>query len=109
MVLHVLQLAERRDVNTPVIVTQTVNMQLKKFYEERQGMNQGEPTLYSAVMYLLANLSLPIQTGLPSLPPHMMANMPGNMPGNQFMQQQIDQNPMQPGPSQMMQPGPMGN
>ena len=126
MVAHVLQLAERRDVNTPIIVMQAVSMQLRKFYEERQGMNTGEPTLYAAVLYLLANLTLPMQ-GQPQqmqVPPHMMGpnmptNMPANIPGNipgQFMQPQqqippqmnpMDQqhNPMQP--NQMMNQ--MGN
>lgn len=130
MVPHVLQLAERRDVNTPIIVMQAVSMQLRKFYEERQGMNTGEPTLYAAVLYLLANLTLPMQGQAPQMqvPPHMMnpnmpanmpANMPPNIPGNmpgQFMQPQqqippqmnaMDQqhNPMQP--NQMMNQ--MGN
>lgn len=86
MVSHVLQLAERRDVNTPIIVMQALSMALKRFYEERQGMNTGEPTLYAAVLYLLANLTLPMP-GQPQqmpVPPHMMApgNMPGNMPPN---------------------------
>lgn len=127
MVAHVLQLAERRDVNTPIIVMQAVSMQLRKFYEERQGMNTGEPTLYAAVLYLLANLTLPMQGQPPQMqvPPHMMGgpnmptsmpNMPTNMQPGQFMQPQqqippqmsaMDQqhNPMQP--NQMMNQ--MGN
>jgi hypothetical protein len=135
MVAHVLQLAERRDVNTPIIVMQAVSMQLRKFYEERQGMNTGEPTLYAAVLYLLANLTLPMQGQPPQMqvPPHMMgpniptnipANMPGNMPTNmpanipgnmpgQFMQPQQQQIPPQMNPMDQqhnpMQPNQMMN
>jgi hypothetical protein len=97
---HILQLAERRDVNTPVMIMQAVSMQLRKFLDKRGGIT-GEPLLYASVLDLLSNLQLPIPQ---QMPPQMQ---PGQMQPSQFIspgmpqqmmeQQQMNpQNPMNP-------------
>lgn len=99
MITHGLTLAERRDVNTPIIIMQAVSLQLRKFNEKR-GMNSGETTLYSAVLDLLANLSFPMPG--PPIGPNQ---------GGQFIPPQMQQQQMHPmeippqGPPHMM----MGN
>lgn len=101
---HVLQLAERRDVNTPIIIMQAVNLQLRKFHDKRVGMNTGEPTLYAAILDLLSNLTFPMQGQPPQMPG-------GNVPGGQFMMGQMGgggpmeghmQNQVPPAPNPMM-------
>lgn len=69
---QVLQMAERRDVNTPMIIMQAVNMQLRKFLERRTGLTS-ESSLYAAVVDLLSSLTFP---------------MPGQQPGPLQQQQQ---------------------
>lgn len=106
---QVLQLAERRDVNTPMIIMQAVNMQLRKFLEKRAGMNT-ESTLYAAVIDLLSNLAFPIPgqqpqqpvnvnvpTGqfVPGMPPQQMQQMPPQM-APQVPPQMVGVNPMNP-------------
>lgn len=114
---QVLQLAERRDVNTPMIIMQAVNMQLRKFLEKRAGMNT-ESTLYAAVVDLLSNLSFPMPGQQPQQPV-MQGNVnvptgqfisPGMPPQMQQMPQMAPVNPMQPQvPPQMGGPmNPMG-
>ncbi len=97
---QVLQLAERRDVNTPMFIMQAVNMQLRKFLEKRVGMGP-ESTLYAAVIDLLSNLSYP----MPGQQQQPQAMMQGQVPTGQFispgmspqMQQQMGGvNPMNP-------------
>lgn len=96
---QVLQLAERRDVNTPMIIMQAVNMQLRKFLEKRTGMNT-ESTLYAAVIDLLSNLSFPMP-GQQSVGPVMQGNV--NV-GGQFMNPPGMQPQMQQMPPQQMAP-----
>lgn len=76
---QVLQMAERRDVNTPMIIMQAVNMQLRKFLEKRTGLTS-ESSLYAAVVDLLSSLTFP---------------MPGQQPGPLQQQQQQQQGVMQ--------------
>lgn len=111
---QVLQLAERRDVNTPMIIVQAVNMQLRKFLEKRAGMN-AESTLYAAVVDLLSNLSFPMPGQQQPQQPMMQGNV--NVPPGQFvspgmppqMQQMAPVNPMQSQVPQMGGPmNPMG-
>lgn len=104
MASQVLQLAERRDVNTPMIIMQAVNMQLRKFLEKRAGMNS-ESTLYAAVVDLLSNLSFPMPGQQPQQPV-MQGNV--NVPTGQFispgMPPQMQQMPPQMAPVNPMQP-----
>jgi hypothetical protein len=92
-------LADRRDLNTPGIIMQTANFQLKKFMEKR-GVSTTESSLYAAVHDLLMNLTLQVP-GQPQQQPQQMPggppfNVAGQMPG-----------PMMVGPNQgMMNPGP---
>jgi hypothetical protein len=124
MITHVLTLAERRDVNTPLIIMQAVSLQLRKFNEKR-GMNTGETTLYAAVLDLLANLSFPIPGGANPMvqggggPIPMVQGGGPNQVGS-FMQPQMQQmnpnmNPMDmppqggPPPHMMQNQGVMPN
>lgn len=113
---QVLQMAERRDVNTPMIIMQAVNMQLRKFLEKRTGLTS-ESSLYAAVVDLLSSLTFPmpgpqqqqqqqtvmqgninvptgqfLSPGLPpqmqQIPPQMQVNV------NQMQGQQMGVNPM---------------
>lgn len=105
---QVLQLAERRDVNTPMIIMQAVNMQLRKFLEKRTGMNSPmntESSLYAAVVDLLSNLAFPMPGQMPQVPVQQQGVMgPGNVnvPTGQFlspgMPQQMQQIPPQMAP-----------
>lgn len=102
---QVLQLAERRDVNTPMIIMQAVNMQLRKFLEKRA---PAESTLYAAVVDLLSNLSFP----MPGQQQPQQPVMQGNIPTGQFippgMPPQMQQMPPQMAPvNPMQQQGPM--
>lgn len=53
------QLADRRDLNTPPIIIQAANMQLRKFMESR-GVSNEPSSLYAAIHDLLTNLQLPM-------------------------------------------------
>lgn len=106
MITHGLTLAERRDVNTPMIIMQAVSLQLRKFNEKR-GMNTGETTLYAAVLDLLANLSFPMpgpigpnQGGVsgPFIPPQMQQQQ---MPPQMNPQMNMDMQPQVPPPHMM--------
>jgi hypothetical protein len=94
MITHGLTLAERRDVNTPMIIMQAVSLQLRKFNEKR-GMNTGETTLYAAVLDLLANLSFPIPGANPMAPV-------GPNQGGPFIPPQMQQMPLQMNPQMPM-------
>jgi hypothetical protein len=101
---QILQLAERRDVNTPMIIMQAVNMQLRKFLEKRpQALT--ESTLYASVVDLLSNLSFPMPGQQPQQPV-MQGNV--NVPQGQFispgMPPQMQQMPPQMAPVNQMQP-----
>jgi hypothetical protein len=105
---QVLQIAEnKRELNTPMIIVQAVNMQLRKFLDKRTGMNT-ESTLYAAVVDLLSNLAFPMPgQPMPQGPPQpvMQGNMNVNVPTGQFlspgMPPQMQVNQMQQMPPQM--------
>jgi len=85
---QVTQLVDRRDLNTPGIIIQAANMQLRKFTE--RGVPTTESSLYAAIHDLLSNLTLqmPGQPGpMPGGPPFMqgaMSGPPQQMPINQM-------------------------
>lgn len=99
-------LADRRDLNTPGIIMQTANFQLKKFMEKR-GVSTTESSLYAAVHDLLMNLTLQVP-GQPQQPPTMPGgpqfNVAGQMPGQMMGPNQI-MNPGQPDHQMMNQQG----
>jgi hypothetical protein len=88
--LQVLQLIERRDVSTPMIIMQAVNLQLRKFLDKRTGLNS-ESSLYAAVLDLLSNL-LPAQQ-----PPQMQGQFMPQMQGQMAMDQMPPTQPMMSG------------
>lgn len=82
---QITQLVDRRDLNTPGIIMQAANIQLRKFLEKR-GVSTSESSLYAAIHDLLSNLSLQIpgqQGPMPGGPPFMQGPMQG--PPNQQM------------------------
>lgn len=99
---QVLQMAERRDVNTPMIIMQAVNMQLRKFLEKRTSLNS-ESSLYAAVVDLLSSLTFPMPgmpgQQIPQQQPVMQGNVNVNVPTNQFLSPGMPQ--MQQIPPQM--------
>lgn len=101
---QVTTLADRRDLNTPGIIMQTANFQLKKFMENR-GVATTESSLYAAVHDLLMNLTLQV----PGQPQQQPQQMPGGPPfnvGPQMPVQMMNQQGMgqgMPGPQQMNQ------
>lgn len=98
MISHGLQLAERRDVNTPLVIMQAVSLQLRKFNEKRQQVMNTETTLYAAVLDLLANLSFPMP-GSNVVPPQMNPNGAG--PQGFISPQMHHLNQQQPSPHMM--------
>lgn len=84
---QITQLVDRRDLNTPGIIMQAANIQLRKFLEKR-GVSTSESSLYAAIHDLLSNLSLQIpgqQGPMPGGPLFMQGSMQQmNIPGQQM-------------------------